>query len=104
MDNNNNRVELFDKTFDNMENSMRIAAKRQAVIAQNIANANTPGYEAQEFDEVLGRAVKRQNEKKVIIEKEMADLSDNSIKHLSYVKLMSQKMGILRTIASQGKR
>lgn len=99
-----NRVELFDKTFDDLETSMKITAKRQAVIAHNIANANTPGYEAQEFDEYLGRAVTRQNEKNVILEKEMADLSDNSLKYSSYVKLMTQKLGILRTIASQGKR
>lgn len=95
---------IFDQAFDNIEKSIKIASKRQAIIAHNIANANTPDYEALEFDEILGRAVVRQDERKVILEKEMADLSENSVLYSSYIKLMSQKLGILRTIASQGRR
>ena len=95
---------IFDKSFDDLEKSIRVSAKRQAVIAQNIANANTPGYEALEFDEALERAVVRQDAKKVVLEKEMAELSQNSMKYSSYVKIMTAKLGVLKTIASQGKR
>lgn len=95
---------MFDKSFDALENAIRVSAKRQAVIAHNIANANTPGYEAKEFDEVLGKAVVREDNKKVVLEKEMDELSKNSMKYSSYVKLLSSKLGILRTIATQGKR
>ena len=95
---------VFDQSFEDLEKAMKIAAKRQAIISHNIANANTPDYEALKFDEVLGEAVVRENNKKVVLEKEMAELSENSLKYSSYVKLMSQKLGILRSIATQGRR
>lgn len=95
---------IFDQTFNNLENAIKVSAKRQAVIAHNIANANTPGYEAMEFDEVLNQAVVRQGEKEVVLEKEMDRLSRNSMDYSSYVKLMSTKLSILRTISSQGKK
>lgn len=82
---------------------MKEAAERQAVHSHNLANANTPGFEPLEFDQELGKAVK-QLDKKVVIEKELADLSENSIKYSAYVKLLSQKINIMKTIASQGRR
>ena len=51
-------MEIYDQTFDSLERSMKVAAMKQAVIAQNIANAKTPGYEAMTFDEQLNMAVK----------------------------------------------
>jgi len=96
--------EIFDKSFNDLEQAIKIAAKRQAIIAHNIANANTPGFEAQEFDEVLGKAIVRQDAKKVVLEKELDALSQNSMRYSSYVKLMTSKLGILRNIATQGKR
>lgn len=95
---------VFDPAFNDLERSMQIAAKRQAVIAQNIANANTPGYQALEFDEQLMRAVKRQERKNVVLEDELAALTDNSMKYSAYVKLMTSKLNIIRTIATQGRR
>lgn len=100
----NKTPEIFDKSFNDLEQAIQVAAKRQAIIAHNIANANTPGYEAQEFDEVLGKAIVRQDAKNVVLEKELDDLSQNSMKYSSYVKLMTSKLGILRNIATQGKR
>ncbi|NQU16931.1 MAG: hypothetical protein HQ564_02600 [Candidatus Saganbacteria bacterium] len=95
---------IFDKSFDDLEKAIRVSARRQAVIAHNIANANTPGYKPLEFNEVLERAVESENNKKVVLEKELSDLSKNSLKYSSYIKIMSSKLGILRTIATQGKR
>ncbi|MBU0572989.1 MAG: flagellar basal body protein [Candidatus Margulisbacteria bacterium] len=83
---------------------MATAVERQAVIAQNIANANTPGYEPLEFDEVLQKAVKRRDQENVSIEKEMALLADNSVKYSSYAKLMSSKVNLMKTIISQGRK
>ena len=65
---------------------------------------NTPEYgmyfygEAREVLEamVLG--------KEVVLEKELATLTENSIKYSSYVKLLSSKINVLRTIATQGRR
>ena len=97
-------LRIFDDTFFNLQKAMHVATKRQTVIAQNIANADTPGYEALEFDEVLDKAVKRADRKKVVLEEEMASLSDNSVKYSAYVKLLSTKISILRTVATQGKK
>lgn len=95
---------MFDYAYISLENGMKEASEKQAVHAHNLANANTPGYVPMDFDEELGKAVKRQDGKKVIIEDEMAKLSENSIKYSAYVKLLSQKINILRTIATQGRR
>jgi len=95
---------MFDQTFLNLEKTMKVSSARQSVIAHNLANANTPGYEPMDFDAELGKAVKRQDKKRVIIEEEMAALTDNSIKYSSYVKLLTSKMNILRTIATQGRK
>jgi flagellar basal body rod protein FlgB len=95
---------IFDQTFGTLERAMQVATLRQSVIAQNIANAKTPGYEALTFDEQLMRAVKRQERKQVILEEELASLTENSVKYSAYVKLMSSKINVLRTIATQGRR
>ncbi len=97
------KVSIFDPTFDNLEMAIERAVKKQAVIAQNIANANNPAYEALEFDEVLDKAVKRAN-KTVILEEEMAAISKNSIDHSAYVKLLTSKISVMRTVATQGRR
>ena len=97
-------VGLFDGTFNNLEHAMEIASKRQAVIAQNIANAKTPGYESLTFDEELMKAVKKQDKKQVVLEEELAALTDNSVKYSAYVKLLSSKINILRSVATQGRR
>lgn len=97
-------LKIFDETFGNLERAMEIATKKQAVIAHNIANAKTPGYEALTFDEELMRAVKRLDKKQVVLEEELAALTENSIKYSAYVKLLSSKINVLRTIATQGRR
>jgi len=95
---------IFDPTFKHLESAMKVSAAKQAVISHNIANANNPEYEALEFDEELGKAVNRLDNKKVVMEDEMAALSENSVRYSSYVKLMSSKLGVLRNIASQGRK
>lgn len=96
-------IEMFDSTFVNLEKGIERATRKQAVIAQNIANINNPKYEALEFDEVLNKAVKRRK-KEVVIEEEMAALSSNSLEHSSYIKLLTSKIGILKTVATQGRK
>ena len=83
---------------------MEIATRQQEVIAHNIANAKTPGYEALTFDKELMQAVKRLDRRKVVLEEELAALTDNSIKYSSYVKLLSSKSSVLRNIVTQGRR
>jgi flagellar basal-body rod protein FlgB len=97
-------VELFDPQFGNLERSMEIATRRQEVISHNIANAKTPGFEPLDFDEQLMKAVKRQDSKQVNLEEELAALTENSVKYSAYIKLLSSKINVLKTIASQGRR
>ena len=97
-------AELFDATFGNLERAMEIATRRQQVIAHNIANAKTPGYEALTFDEELMQAVKRSDRKEVVLEDELAALTENSVKYSSYVKLLSSKINVLKSIVTQGRR
>jgi flagellar basal body rod protein FlgB len=97
-------LEIFDSSFSALERAMRVATMKQTVIAHNIANARTPGYEPMTFDEELMRAVKRQDKKQVVIEEELNDLARNSGKYSAMTKLMASKVNILKTIASQGRR
>lgn len=97
------KVDMFDDTFNNLEVSLERATKKQAVIAQNIANANNPDYVPMEFDEALNKAVARKN-KTIVIEEEMATLSKNSIEHSAYVKLLASKLGVMKTVVTQGRK
>lgn len=95
---------IFDKSFTALERGMEIAARRQEVITHNIANANTPGFEALTFNEELLQAEKRIDKTDVVLEEELAALTANSIDYSAYVKILSSKINMLRGIASQGKR
>jgi flagellar basal body rod protein FlgB len=97
-------LEVFDPTFDRVQAAMSLATQRQAVIAHNIANANVPGYQALEFDAVLKKAVARQNAPTVVLAEEMGKLSQNALDYSTCVKLMSSKLNVLKTVASQGRR
>ncbi|MFH1541846.1 MAG: hypothetical protein ABIE84_02005 [bacterium] len=97
-------AEIFDPTFSQLEHSMEIASRWQEVITHNIANAKTPGYNALTFDEELMKAVERDNNKMVNLEQEMSELAKNSSKYSSYIKLLSSKLNVMRTIATQGRR
>ena len=95
---------MFDNQFAQLEHSMAIATRRQEVIAHNIANARTPGFEPMVFDEELMKAVKRQDRRSVVLEDELSALTDNSTKYSAYVKLLSSKINILKSIATQGRK
>jgi len=95
---------IFDPSFNQLEQAMQITTMKQEIIAHNIANAKTPGYEPLTFDEELMMAVQKQGQKEVVLEEELADLSKNALKYSSYVKMLSSKLSVLRTIAAQGKR
>lgn len=95
-------VGIFDENIDKLEQAMRIEAMKQAITAQNIANAKTPGYIAKTFDHELMQAVDRLDRKDVVLEEELADLAKN--KYSTYSKMIISKFGVLHTIASQGRR
>lgn len=95
--------EIFDSTYVNLQSGIERAVKKQAVITQNIANINNPNYEPLEFDEVLNKAVKRAD-KHMVLENELAALSQNTADNAAYVKLLTAKLGVLRTVVTQGRK
>jgi flagellar basal body rod protein FlgB len=95
---------IFDPSFDNITRAIDVSTKIQATVAQNIANSNTPGYEAMKFDTELGKAVKRSDKKEVVLEEEIALMTENNIKHSAYIKFLSAKLNILRSIVTQGRK
>jgi len=94
---------IFDPTVDGLQNAIHRTTKMQAVIAQNIANAGNPQYQAMDFDAVLDKAVKRANTR-VNLEEELAAMSQNSIAHSAYIKLLAAKIAVVRTVVTQGKK
>jgi flagellar basal body rod protein FlgB len=97
-------MELFDPTITALERSAASSIKKSEVINQNIANISNPDYKAKTFDDVLGKAVERQDRKQVVLEEEMAEMSKNSGRYSAYLKLLASKFGVLRTVISQGRR
>lgn len=52
------------KLFDALKTRMAWHQDRQTVIAENIANANTPGYEARDLSEPDFKSILKQNQSK----------------------------------------
>lgn len=97
---------VFDETFNKLEKALSETARRQGIIAYNIANANTPGFKPLSFDEELNKAEKKlqTSPKGVVIEEEMAKLADNTLRYTSYIRLLTNKIAIIRRVVSQGRQ
>lgn len=52
-------VKVFDRTFDALSRSLDLRSQKQVIISSNIANADTPGYQAQtlDFEGALAKAL-----------------------------------------------
>jgi len=52
-------IKVFDQTFESLSRALDLRTENQTVIASNIANADTPGYQAKElnFEKALARAI-----------------------------------------------
>lgn len=63
-----NRI-LLDPTIDLLEKGLQAASLRQAVIANNIANANTPGFKRSKvvFEEELKRATEAEERNRRLV-------------------------------------
>jgi len=116
-----------DLTLLLLEKTLDVCVLRHKVIANNIANVDTPGFKASRviFEEKLKRALKesllpselqkikpelvrgeesslREDLNNVDIEKEMVRLSENTLRYNIYAQLLTAKLGILRA-AIQGR-
>lgn len=119
---------IFDNTSLLLEKAASGASRRQDVIAGNLANVNTPGYIRRDisFKDQLASAIKnnategpaerasitrtvakafmdssmplRLDGNNVDIDMEMATLAENNIEYAAYTRLLSDKIGIMRTV------
>ena len=116
-----------DLTFLLLEKALDVCALRHKVIANNIANVDTPGFRGSRviFEEKLREALEgnplstdveeiepqlikdeeptpREDLNNVDIEREMVRLSENALKYNIYAQILITKLGIMRA-AIQGK-
>jgi flagellar basal-body rod protein FlgB len=117
---------MFDTTLVGLERAMSGAALRQQVIANNIANANTPNFKSSDVDfhAALAAAFAGQSTpagiadtgfsiqtdtsstgrldgNNVDIDQQMADLSQNTLDYQSLESVMATRMSILKTAIGQ---
>lgn len=124
-------MELFDVTFQSLDLALGAAGKRQEVLANNLANVNTPGYKRLDvdFDGMLAKAVDaartgdrsaldslrpgvgtdnavavRADGNSVDVDQEMAHLAENNIRYNALVQLTQKKLETLKYVISDGRR
>lgn len=115
-------MDLFDPSIVALERAMSGAELRQTVLANNIANANTPGFQPSDvdFQSVLAKAAgegasaaqlaqltfsptpvqtgaMQVDGNGVDVNAQMADLSENSLYYQAAESIMGQQMEILKT-------
>lgn len=124
-------MELFDTTFRTLDLALGAAGKRQEVLANNLANVNTPGYKRMDvaFDGLLAKAVDAAREgdrsaldalrpgvasddsvavrvdgSSVDVDQEMGFLAENNIRYNTLVQLTQKKLEGLKYVISDGRR
>ena len=90
-----------------IESTLDSTARRQRVLATNIANTNTPGYKAKEvaFDRFMGKAVIRERKNahvradgnSVNMETERAELQKNALVHRLFLQVMFAKASQMKS-------
>lgn len=116
-------MELFDTTMVGLERAMSGAQLRQQVLANNLANANTPGFKRSDVDfhSALAAAFgqggatpaqiqqaqfssstdsatsMRMDGNNVDVDTEMANLSENSLDFQSLTSVLTSRIKILQT-------
>ena len=112
-------MDLFDPTQNLLGAAMRGAAARQTALAQNLANANTPGYQRVDVDfhsvleqasatragmdvvdftaQVDGAAQMRLDGSTVDVDREAAELSANGLEYQALVSVAQGRIGIIQS-------
>lgn len=122
---------LNDPTTAALEKALEGQTLRQRVVANNIANVDTPGYRPQhvQFEGELQTALAadpedavatterierlqpqersdgtslRRDGNGVDIEREMVDLAQSGLQHHVLVRLLSKRLQMLKTVATEG--
>jgi flagellar basal-body rod protein FlgB len=126
-------ADLFDKTTRALGASVKLRQTRNNVISSNIANAETPGFQAKkmDFEDALARALDNDGTTDVTqnaigrvgaeiyenpdaamnndgntvdMDKEMSSLAENSIMYKAAIQLINKKMAALKYAATDGGR
>ncbi len=115
-------MDLFDTSIVGIEKAMQGSLLRQQVLASNIANANTPGYQRSDVDfqsalaqafagspttgqldqmtfspQVASTGAMQVDGNTVDINTENADLSENTLDYQALESVMGTRMSILKT-------
>jgi flagellar basal-body rod protein FlgB len=116
-------VDLFDSSIVGIEKAMQGSLLRQQVLADNIANANTPGYQRSDVDfqsalaqafssgtpstsqlegitfspQLAANGAMQVDGNTVDINTENADLSENTLDYQALESVMGTRMSILKT-------
>jgi flagellar basal-body rod protein FlgB len=120
-------VELFDTTMVGLQRAMSGAQLRQQVLANNLANANTPNFKRSDVDfhDALALAFARPGAttadigadqfgvttdssttmqvdgNNVDVDTEMSDLAQNSLDYQGMTSVLASRVGILKTAIGQ---
>jgi flagellar basal-body rod protein FlgB len=125
-------MELFDTTYKALNAALGAAGQRHEVIANNIANVNTPGFKRSDvqFQDALAAAVDgadssgnssaldsfkpavaqdqttsmRADGNNVDVDVEMANLAENNVQYNALVQLAAKKLKSLEYVISDGRR
>ncbi len=123
---------LFDKTIDTITKSLDLHLQRHSVIADNIANAETPFFKARrvDFESELQRAVEENNIipgandvnsvegrisqepfsevgqdlNTVDMDREMAAMNKNDVKYSANTQALSRKFLLLKYAIGEGEK
>lgn len=123
---------LFDKTIDTISKSLDLHLQRHAIIADNIANAETPFFKARrvDFESELQKAVDEsvvipgmndvqsvegrisqepfsevgQDLNTVDMDREMAAMNKNDVKYSANSQALSRKFLLLKYAIGEGER
>lgn len=125
-------MSLFDPTIKALDAAIGAAGMRHEVLANNIANVNTPGFKRSDvdFDGTLAQALElaesgedanalqnlkptattdesssmRHDGNNVDVDVEMARLAENNVRYNALVQLASKKLKELEYVISDGRR
>lgn len=125
-------MKLFDVTYSALDRALGAAGLRQQVLANNLANVNTPGFKRSDvnFDDALAKAIDgsssaddsarvldlepsisvdssttmRADGNNVDVDREMASLAENNVRYNALVQIAAKRLKMLEMIVSDGRR
>lgn len=117
-------LKVFDRTLESLSKSLDMRSERQVIISSNIANSDTPSYQAQEldFEGALAHALEtgsdvervtgelhnqinnvvREDGNTVDRDSEMTSLAENQLLYNAAADLLKKKLALLKYSISDG--